>query len=226
MSFLTLAATSCDFLIDCRLLELPKMIGVEYPIGYQLDETFTVLELKPKIHSQISCEAYLMVELYKQYKTKSEGFKDSLIIDGFNVCTYRQTSTEYPVYIKKIFIKKGVNIENFKVVLPKNYYKIAKIQGNIGILRIDDEIKRNFENFPGEYELSQWEMDYQKKFFEAFPDSSKTSLVFSNSDFLREMSVLDRGEYTKLSKCFPEGTPYSNFHSQYLIVNWFFPDGI
>ena len=53
---------SCDY-VDTDCEELPSSITVGTD-GYQLDETYTVLELKPKIHSFIFCEAYLTVSIY------------------------------------------------------------------------------------------------------------------------------------------------------------------
>ena len=132
-----------------------------------------------------------------------ESFKDSLKIDGFHIRAYRQiindstyinngnctgfvgipfeTPFDYPVYFKKIRVKKGKNKESFKIVLPRELVSIpGEIRVLVGIGRWNDEIKSRFEeNFPGDYELTERDIAYQNLYFETFPDSSKTSFVFS-----------------------------------------------
>jgi len=135
-----------------------------------------------------------------------ETFRDSLKIDGFHIRAYRQylnsdslyifgfspecnrfvefpfeTPFDYPVYFKKIRVKKGKNKESFKIVLPRELVSIpGEIRVLVGIGRWNDEIKSRFEeNFPGDYELTEYDKANQNLYFETFPDSSKTSFVFS-----------------------------------------------
>jgi hypothetical protein len=129
-----------------------------------------------------------------------EGTKDNLKIDGFHIRTYAiphelfyiegiTTPTDYPVYFKEISLKKGKNKEDFKIVFPRNIASIpGRIHITVGIGRFNDEIKRRFEeNFPGDFELTDRDKSYQDLYFKNFPDSSKTSMVFSNIHFLDEI---------------------------------------
>ena len=125
-----------------------------------------------------------------------EGFKDSLKIDGFHIRSYYifrhfyddpidgtfvGTPVDFPVYLKYIRVRKGKNSEKFKIVFPRDLVSIpGRINVLLGIGRFNDEIKSRFENFPGDYELSEPQISYYNLYFENFPDSSKTSLVFSS----------------------------------------------
>lgn len=135
-----------------------------------------------------------------------EGFSDSLKIEGFDICSYMQfrhyyddsvagtfvgAPNDFPVYFKKISVSKGKSKENFKIVFPRELVSIlGKVEVNVGIGRLNDEINRRFENFPGEYELTEQDKDYVNFYFDIFPDSSNSSLVFSNFLFLEEMSLI------------------------------------
>jgi len=231
--FIALTLTIC---VSCRNANdcepgIPSIFSMDQMIDYEFNKTITVLELKPEIHSKISCEAYLIVFLSKRYSPlslvepfKNEGFKDSLKVDGFHVRAYSFFSVDYPVYIKKVSIRKGENRVSFKIVFPKNYSGIANVIGGIGILRIDEEIINRFENLPSDYELEESQKEYVENYFEAFPDSSKTSLMFTGLYMFREMTVLDRGEFLP-SECYPKETPYYNFATGSISINWCYPFG-
>jgi len=146
-----------------------------------------------------------------------ETFKDSLKIDGFHIRAYTQyindsyfiegnyyaddalfaeipveTPFDYPIYFKEIRVRKGKNRENFKIRFPR---ELASIPGRvdvwIGIGGFSADIKSRFEeNFPGDYKLTERDIAYQNSYFESFPDSSKTSFVFSRFGLLQEISFL------------------------------------
>jgi len=159
---------------------------------YTIYRTFN-LATSEVTEDSIVCNSYL------------EPFRDSLKIDGFHIRAYSQldndstyvqsytttcsrfvkipfeTPFDYPVYIKQILVKKGKNKENFKIVFPR---ELVSIPGKniiiVGIGCFNDEIKSRFEeNFPGDYELTERDIAYQNLYFKTFPDSSKTSFVFS-----------------------------------------------
>ena len=228
------------------IMGLPPLFMVS-DVYCKLDDTFTLLELKAVIHSPIPFEAYLILRLEKEIKREGafieryEGFKDSLKIDGFDIRSHLLVDAtspfDYPVYIKKISVKKGTSqvfIDN--IVLPKNYSGIANLSGQIGVLRIDDEIIKNFEKYPEGFYKIEWDNNipefedlptgehYLKEYLNAFPDSSMVSLVFSDFEILRLMSFLDRGEYTAC-ECFPEKTAYLNFSSFHFVIYWCKPFG-
>jgi len=126
-----------------------------------------------------------------------EPFRDSLKMDGFHIRSYVQyipvyypndalafpvdNPVDYPLYFKKIRVKKGKNRENFKIVFPRNIVEIPSFMDIvIGVGRYNDETKNLFEEkYPGYYELSEFDKERQNLYFETFPDSSKTSFVFS-----------------------------------------------
>ena len=153
-----------------------------------------------------------------------EGFKDSLKINDFHTCSYSlicdnnfvENPVDYPVYFKKISVIKGNNKENFKIVFPRELVSIpGKINVSLGIGRLNNEIKSRFEeNFPGQYELSESDIAYQKLYFDTFPDSSKTSLVFSNFNLLYEVSFFKKENM-------PQGYGTSNFFSHRFSLNWY-----
>ena len=154
---------------------------------------------------------YLEPNSYVHHPHIYEGFKDSLKIDGFDIRSYMQyryfedggdfgifvgTPVDFPVYFKKISLIKGTNKENFKIVFPRERCSIpGEVIIYMGIGRFNDEMKIRFENFPDVCELRECELtgrdkSYANFYFETFPDSSKTSLVFSNFELLEKMSLL------------------------------------
>ena len=211
----------------------PTVIQLESSVDYQLDKSGTELDMKLEFHSDIMDDAYLILQVEKLCQIYSpaifEGFRDSLRIDGFKVRSYSiyyfynidsysidtvGTPVDYPIYIKKLFVKKGKNNEDFKIVFPRNITSnSAKIRVWIGIVRFNDEIKRNFEKFPEKYQYSSMSHNiannYKKFYLNVFPDSSNTSLVFSNFSFIEEMSWLSGNEApTVTSTC---GFPAKDF---------------
>ena len=165
-----------------------------------------------------------------------ESFKDSLKIDGFHIRAYRQiindstyinngnctgfvgipfkTPFDYPVYFKKIRVRKGKNRENFKIVFPRELVSIpCKMNICLGIGRFNDEIKSRFEeNFPGDYELTEQDIAYQNLYFKTFPDSSLTSFVFTH--LLREISFFpeDSQKYTGKRYFFDHWITLNNYY--------------
>jgi len=150
----------------------------------------------------IVCHSYL--ESFRD-SLKIEGFhiraytvydNDSAYVNGYNTTCSRyveipfETPVDYPVYFKQIRVKKGKNRENFKIVFPRELVSIPGIvRIYVGIGRFNDEIKSRFEeNFPGDYELTERDIAYQNLYFETFPDSSKTSFVFTNYNLLSGIS--------------------------------------
>lgn len=125
-----------------------------------------------------------------------ESFKDSLNVDGFFIRAYMQfyysyvgISDEYPIYFKKISVKKGKNKEHFKIVFPRNLSSIlGQVKFHLGVGRFNDEMKKRFENFSEVIELSEQDNVYKNLYFETYPDSSNTSFVFSNYPLLSEIS--------------------------------------
>jgi len=212
-----------------------QLIRFNKSTGYELYKNGIELDIHLDISSDITDDAFLVVYAVKEYPTaKFEGFKDSLKIEGFHIRSYHipngylaeevLTPVDYPVYIKKTFIKKGKNIEKFKISFPKN---IASIKGEVvisaGLVRYNDEINRRFAggNPPPSarrgginFERLMFE-NYRKLFFETFPDSSKTALIFSDMGSLFGFSILENGEAPEISvgSCSEKQKPptYSNF---------------
>jgi len=202
---LALYLTICT-LCGCATVDYPSrpyMIVfnfVDRPWWESWKDKESEIEVKLDINSQFTDDAYLVVyPLGKRYCNTTkfsyfESFMDSLKIDGFHIRAY---STRYggdpeahPVYFKKIFVNKGKNQENFKIVFPRDLVSIpAAIGFSIGIGLFNDEMKKRFEeNFPGNYELTELDKNIQNAYFETFPDSSKTSFVFSYPTLLNEIS--------------------------------------
>ena len=127
------------------------LIQFNKQIDYQINGA--ELEVKLDINSSVTDEAYLVLYVEKEYSAVLEGFKDSLKIDGFHVRSYHipngcsadevPTPVDYPVYIKKTSIKKGVNRENFKIVFPKN---IASIPAKVLLLSNQKSKIKNQKN--------------------------------------------------------------------------------
>ena len=200
---------SCCRKSACVDFATPSVINTII-VDYQL-KNGTELDVNLDFHSDIADDACLVIYFVKHYTGKKEGFKDSLKIDGFHIRCYTSkhiyyhgagAPDDYPVYIKKIFVEKGKNKENFKIVLPKNIDLMPYMSIGLAIVRYNDAIKSNIENFPEFpshfhrfYHITQSEInDYQQSYFECFPDSSKTSLVFSYFPFLINMSYLEGNE--------------------------------
>ena len=194
-----------QFTGDAYLVLMVGKIYQPYTIIYTLDQATDKI---------ISAE-------YVYHPHIAEGFKDSLKINGFNIRSYAffnssyysslevlnssleafaKNPVDYPVYFKKISVRKGKNIEIFKIIFPRELVSIpGGVTVKLGIGRLNDEVKRRFEeNFPGQYELSESDIAHQKLYFETFPDSSKTSFVFSLLHLLDEISFFpeDPQKYT------------------------------
>jgi len=213
------------------------LIQFKKQVDFQLNESRKELDVQLEINSGFTDDAYLVLYVEKEYASVLEGFKDSLKVDGFHVCSYHipdgcsanevPTPVDYPVYTKKTSIKKGKNSVNFKIVFPKNIASIpAKVIVSVGIVRFNEEIKNNckadrsnfgyygygYDGFTNKHNCFD---NYQKLFFEAFPDSSNTALAFSKFDFLYLNSILANGEAPKITMddCKGKFQPptYSNF---------------
>jgi len=193
--------------IDFGTPNVINTITVDYKLAND-----TELDVNLDFHSDIADDACLVMSLVKHYRdpTEHEWFKDSMKIDGFNIRCYTPlhilngfgTPFDYPVYIKKIFVKKNKNKENLKIVFPKNIDLMPYMSIGVAIVRYNDAIKSNIEKFPDFpsyshilYPIKHEEIDsYQNIYFECYPDSSKTSLVFSNFAYLINMSFLEGNE--------------------------------
>ena len=139
------------------------LIQFKKQVTYHLDKNGTELNVMLDFNSVIADDACLILYAEKEYHLLSldapvelEGFKDSLKIDGFHVRSYFLPTgcyadevlnpVDYPVYIKKVSIKKGANREEFKIVFPRNIASIpGKVMVSAGIVRLNDEIRNNFE---------------------------------------------------------------------------------
>ena len=129
-----------------------------------------------------------------------EGFKDSMKIADFSIRSYFQYHNslvdakngayhgepdDFPVYFKEISVRKGINREHFKIVFPRELISIpGKVHVGLGIGLYNDEMKKRFEIFPEVCELYDEDITYKNFYFEAFPDSSMTSLAFSSFTLL------------------------------------------
>jgi len=211
--------------------------------SYEMNKNGVELDIKFDISSDVVDDAYLVLYAAKEHPPDLlEGFKDSLKIDGFHIRScfipnsyYSDevlTPVDYPVYFKKTAIRKGKNLENFKIIFPRNIKTIKeKVVITTGLVRYNDEIENKIElGLPRDYIINnqiyvgRWHFNnYQKIFFETFPDSSKISLAFSNFDFLLGYSILANGEAPKISKktCRGKHQPptYSNFGSFIIQLN-------
>ena len=187
------------------------LLTITIPVNYQLDKTWTELDVKLDIKSGFNDDACIIVRLEKIYRPYYTielpailgGFKDSLKIDGFHVRAYRvledgftnindvATIIDFPVYIKNIYINKGNNQENFKIVFSKSVS--ANVYVYIEVVRFNDELKSKYE---------AWNGKINNEYFKTFPDSSMTSYIFANSSLFRNLSILDQGEAGTInSKC-------------------------
>ena len=223
--------------------------GSEIHVKLEIDSEFTddaFLVLYTSGKQYLPCIHYLIYNTATSkydkdstvYQSVYEPFRDSLKIDGFHIRSYSVFSNinynsingffvknpvDYPVYFKKIRVKKGKNKENFKIVFPRDLVSIPSAMSfQIGVGRFNDEIKSRFEeNFPGDYELSEWEKNLQNVYFEFFPDSSKTSFVFSNFQLLTRISFFP-DEPQKLSRTdFYDKILYGKFyfHQHQIFLN-------
>ena len=229
--------------IEWAIPAATDLFQLNKPIEYQMNSDNTELDVKLNFNSGFADDAYLVVYAEKEYASTLpsvlDGFKDNLKINGFHVRSYFIqngyhadeviTSVDYPVYVKNISVKKGINRESFKIVFPRNIASMqANVSINVGIVRYSNEIKDKFENHTtvnhgvDGNELFGYE-NYKNLFFESFPDSSKTALAFSNFDFLFDLSILADGKNPKISidGCCGEFRPpsYSNFDSDIIKIS-------
>lgn len=182
-----------------------------YPIKFsnmdwQLNNDGTELDVKFEILSDFADDACLILNVEKEISGKrNEGFRDSLVIDGFYVRSYSIKDTnriinglitpvDFPVYIKEVFIHEGINREIFKIIFPKNIELVSgSVYVEVGIFKFDDEIKGKFEL------LNQW-WSARNKYFKVFPDSSNTSYVFTDPPLIKDYTTFHGSE--KISTSF------------------------
>ena len=209
--------------------------------SYEMNKNGVDLDINLDISSDVTDDAFLVLYAVKEYPPDVlEGFKDSLIIDGFHIRSYFipngydatevKTPVDYPVYIKKTTIKKGKKLENVKINFPKD---IASIKGKVvistGLVRYNDEIDRkielrglrNYTRKDGTSFAIREFYNYEKIFFETFPDSSNITLAFSHFDFLFGYSILANDEAPEISRenCKFHPPTYSNFDSYSIHLN-------
>ena len=192
---------------------LPLIVALEFIqfdeiVNYQLNENGVELNVEFDIQSEIADNAYLLLRLEKKYPDNHlEGFNDSLIIDGFFVRSYYLTddyclddigeSNDYPIFLKKKFLKKGINKESVSILFQRNISSIAEfVYVDALVLRYNDVIKSKVE----EYTFQSLNHFRPETYLKTFPDSTFASYVFSEFDFLRSISLLS-GELPKFKQC-------------------------
>jgi len=180
----------------------PDMIKIYDSIDYQLNNNGKELEVKLNFHSDFADEAFLIVKVSKKnQRGQIEGFRDSLKIDDFHIRSYvvndEDTYLDSPIYVKNVLVAKKKNHESFKIIFPRNIVSMAgEVIINVGVVRYSVQIKNNFENH---HMWDYWESrNYIPNYFKAFPDSSKTSFVFSDSHWLREFSLMRGNEAPRI----------------------------
>ena len=196
----------------CKVFSEPlwapvSIIEIKSPVEYYFNKNGNELDVVLDIESGFSDDAYLLLDLKKKNDTKIEGFKDSLIMNGFFVRSYFlsdsyinggiDTAIDYPVYIKKLVLDKGINKVSFTIIFPRNIDSFAEIAVNATILRNNYEIKSQFEEYEEyrEYTMNSENRLRRKNYFEAFPDSSVVSYIFSNDyQKLYGLTLLSKGE--------------------------------
>jgi len=176
----------------------------KYPIKFssvdwKMNNNGTELGVEIDILSDFTSDACLILNVAKEMPSKiDEGFKDSLKIDGFYVRSYSikdydrvinglGSSTDFPVYVKDVFIIEGKNHASFKIVFPETIASVAwNIYVDAGIFKFDDEIKSKFE-----HSINRNGIDY----FKIFPDSSSTSYIFTEPSLIKSFAESSGYEY-------------------------------
>ena len=118
--------------------------------------------------------------------------------DGLKYFSFEEgvTPCDFPVYVKKIRLKKGKNVEQIRINfeqrirsgnwnLPENNPIIS-----LAVVRWNDQIQTQIVNYPWNFQPSLADRITYNQYFKAFSDSSLTSFVFSNFYHLQEMSKL------------------------------------
>ncbi|MDR2927268.1 MAG: hypothetical protein LBV41_03565 [Cytophagaceae bacterium] len=192
-------------------------------IEFVLDQQRTDLEMHVEVISDIADDACVLISLSDGSRKDSityllKGYK-GYSIDKYSIRSYASwpfdfdvqyadsvknhhiylkedaTSFDFPVYIKEICLKKGKNIEKINIHFEQPLeYGINDPIVALRILRINDQIETQIENYPWKYRPSATDKIAYDQYFKSFPDSSISSFVFSNSNLLKEMSMLTEGE--------------------------------
>ena len=105
---------------------------------------------------------------------------------------------DFPVYFRKIYLKKGKNIEKATIKFEQPLDRGVNDPGiYLYVLRMNEKIKNQIESYPDNYQLSLSEKILYNQYFKAFPDSSLVSFVFSRADLIMKMSKTSDGEYLR-----------------------------
>jgi hypothetical protein len=142
------------------------------------------------------CDAYYTRAFdYNIYPISEESYS-GMFINNHKILVDDATPLDFPVYIKKIHLKKGVNNEkvNIKFEQPLEY-PINNPSIRLHVLRINDRIKKQIEGYPSKYEPCEYARLLHDMYFKTFPDSSLTSFVFSSHLLMIEMSRLTGDEW-------------------------------
>jgi len=130
-----------------------------------------------------------------------EGVDVGYYPDGLKYIKFEEGLTPYdfPVYLKKIQLKKGKNVDQIHLKFEQRIrsgnwnFPVNDPIISLSVLRWNNQIKTQIENYPFNYQPSLVDRINYNQYFKVFPDSSISSFVFSNAQYLWEMSKLTDG---------------------------------
>ena len=130
------------------------------------------------------------------------------LVVGYKCVVENSFPLDFPVFIKRIHLNEGMNIENVNIKFdqPLTYPIDGRLVVTINVLRINDRILKQIENYNYNNQSFKFDKILYDLYSKAFPDSSLCSFVFSNSHILYEISKMSEGELID-----PQGFPHHEY---------------